>query len=171
VYIENIDDNSLNIYLSGPDNTQYIGQLLGETLEKRSIVELNGHLGAGKTVLVKGIAKGLGLDEEPNSPSFVILNTYEGKLSLHHFDLYRLSKIEELEDINYLDYFYNEGVTVVEWAENIPDAFPYNTIKVNISLPMENSDETDRIITIKGEKKWLLSFRNTVEQALQTLKR
>lgn len=171
MHIEIHGDNCLKIYSENPDNTRQVGQLLAKLIGKGSIIQLNGYLGAGKTVFVKGLARGLGLDEEPNSPTFVILSVYEGAVPLFHFDFYRLSKMEELEDLNYRDYFYDEGVTVVEWAENIPDAFPDHSIKIKITLPMENGNETDRIITIKGEKQWLLSFRNTVEQALQTSKR
>ena len=169
--IEKESENSLKIYSENPDNTRLIGQLFGNMIDKGSIIQLDGYLGAGKTVFVKGIASGLGIDEDPNSPTFVILSVYEGEMPLFHFDFYRLSKIDELEDLNYRDYFYDDGITVVEWAENIPEAFPGNSIKINIAVPMENGAETDRIITIKGEKQWLLSFRNTVEQALQTSKR
>lgn len=169
--IETVSDDCLKIFSENPDNTRQIGQLLGNLINKGSVIQLDGYLGAGKTVFVKGLARGLGLDEEPNSPTFVILSVYEGKLPLFHFDFYRLSKIEELEDLNYRDYFYDEGITVVEWAENIPEAFPDQSIMIKITGPMENGGEKDRIITIKGEKQWILSFRNSVEQALQTWKR
>lgn len=164
-------ENSLKIFSEKQEDTHRIGELMGGSLPKGSIIELNGNLGAGKTVFVKGIASGMKLDEEPNSPTFVILSVYEGKIPLFHFDFYRLSRLEELEDLNYRDFFYDDGVTVVEWAEKIPDAFPNGTIGIKITAPMENGDETDRIITIKGEKQWILSFRNTVEQALQTWKK
>lgn len=169
--IESKNDNCLIIHSHSPDNTQYIGHILGETLERGSVIELNGNLGAGKTVFVKGIASGIGLEDEPASPTFVILSIYDGKIPLYHFDLYRLSKLEELDDIDYKDYFYGDGISVVEWAEKIPEAFPDNAIRINITAPMENNNETDRIITVKGEKKWLLSFKNMVERALQASKK
>jgi len=100
VRIETVSDDCLKIYSENPDNTRQIGQLLGNLIYKGSVIQLDGYLGAGKTVFVKGLARGLGLDEEPNSPTFVILSVYEGKLPLFHFDFYRLSKIEELEDLN-----------------------------------------------------------------------
>jgi len=169
VLINKDSKNILKIHTYNPSETKLLGEILGNSLNAGTIVELDGNLGAGKTVLVKGIARGLDIYEEPNSPTFVILSTYEGNKDLYHFDLYRLSTISELEDLNYLDYFYNEGITVVEWAERIKEAFPENTLKIRIEIPFERSEKNldKRIITIKGDIKWLLSFKNTVEQALQ----
>ena len=86
MHIEGAYTNILNLKVDNIKETILIGELIGKTLSKGSIIALNGNLGAGKTVLVKGIARGLGVDEEPNSPTFVILNTYEGKYPLFHFD-------------------------------------------------------------------------------------
>ena len=169
--IENAKSNILHLTVRSIDETILIGELLGKTLKKGSIIALNGNLGAGKTVLAKGIARGLGVEQEPNSPTFVILNTYEGKYPLYHFDFYRLSTASELEDLNYKDYFYGDGITVVEWAERIKDVFPDARLSIKIEIPdnIENDDSAQlRDIRIKGEEKWLLSFKNTVEQALQT---
>jgi len=170
VYIEFVN-NILNIKVENINETLLIGEIIGKTLNKGSVLALNGNLGAGKTVLVKGIARGLRVDEEPNSPTFVILNTYEGKYPLFHFDFYRLSSASELEDLNYLDYFYGDGITVVEWAERISEVFPQSSIIIEIEIPDETEDDNPtglRNIRIKGEEKWLLLFKNTVEQALQT---
>ena len=171
MHIEGACNNILNLKVNNIKETILIGELIGKTLSKGSIIALNGNLGAGKTVLVKGIARGLGVDEEPNSPTFVILNTYEGKYPLFHFDFYRLSSASELEDLNYKDYFYNDGISVVEWAERIKDVFPDSAICIEIEIPdnIENDSPVEvRDIRIKGEEKWLLLFKNTVEQALQT---
>lgn len=170
MFIEGVNKNTINLKVINIKETLLIGEILGQTLANGSIVALNGNLGAGKTVLVKGIAKGLGIQEEPNSPTFVILNTYEGKYPLYHFDFYRLSSESELEDLNYLDYFYGSGITVVEWAEKIKEAFPQDCIKIDIEIPgdIETSSPVElRNIRIKGEEKWLLLFKNMVEQALQ----
>jgi tRNA threonylcarbamoyladenosine biosynthesis protein TsaE len=171
VYIEGTRKHILNLKVNNINETLLIGEIIGKTLSKGSIVALNGNLGAGKTVLVKGIARGLGVEQEPNSPTFVILNTYEGKYPLFHFDFYRLSSASELEDLNYKDYFYNEGITVVEWAEKIKEVFPQNCITIDIEVPdnIENNGPVElRDIRIEGEEKWLLLFKNTAEQALQT---
>lgn len=157
------------IYSSSEEETIKLGEELGKLLKPGTIVGLNGQLGAGKTVFVKGIARGLNTLEEPNSPTFVIMSKYEGKVPLYHFDLYRISSAEELEEIGYEDYFYGDGVTVVEWSDRVKEVFPDSTIKVEITIPAEaeRNSETLRKINIQGEGRWLSSFKNTVEQALQ----
>jgi tRNA threonylcarbamoyladenosine biosynthesis protein TsaE len=155
------------IYSSSEEETINIAKELGKLLKPGSIIGLNGELGAGKTVFVKGIARGLNTKGEPDSPTFVIMKKYEGRLPLYHFDLYRISSAEELEGIGYEDYFYGDGVTVVEWSERVKEVFPVKTIKIEITIPVEpdNNPETTRKINIKGNYRWLSSFKNTVEQA------
>jgi tRNA threonylcarbamoyladenosine biosynthesis protein TsaE len=154
---------------SSEEETINIGEELGKLLTPGTIIGLNGELGAGKTVFVKGIARGLNTQEEPNSPTFVIMNKYEGRIPLYHFDLYRISSAEELEGIGYEDYFYGNGVTVVEWSDRVKEIFPDKTIRVEITIPVESDDkaETVRKINIEGKDIWLSSFKNTVEQASQ----
>jgi tRNA threonylcarbamoyladenosine biosynthesis protein TsaE len=156
-------------YSSSEEETIKIGEELGKSLKPGTIIGLNGELGTGKTVFVKGIARGLNTQEEPNSPTFVIMNKYEGRIPLYHFDLYRISSAEELEGIGYEDYFYGNGVTVVEWSDRVKEIFPDKTIKVEITIPVEPDDkaETIRKINIEGKDIWLSSFKNTVEQASQ----
>ncbi|MER3447887.1 MAG: tRNA (adenosine(37)-N6)-threonylcarbamoyltransferase complex ATPase subunit type 1 TsaE [Candidatus Dadabacteria bacterium] len=157
-----------NVYLLKEEDTIKLGEALGRLLKPGDIVALKGELGAGKTVLVKGIAKGLDVKEEPNSPTFVIMNTYVGRVPLYHFDLYRVSGKEELEGIGYEDYFFGDGVTVVEWADRAEEIFPESTIEIEIKIPSKNTNsETVREIKFKGEKKWLSLFRSTVERVLQ----
>ena len=103
------------------DETFKIGVALGEISRPGSVYALIGGLGAGKTVLAKGIAKGLGVEDEPSSPTFVIMNEYEGKFPLYHFDVYRLSQSDELDILGYQDFFCSEGVCVIEWADKIID--------------------------------------------------
>ena len=146
-------------------DTVRIGEVLGKSLKGGEILAIRGELGAGKTVLVKGIAKGLGVEEEPNSPTFVIMNAYEGRIPLYHFDLYRVSGIGELEDIGYEEYFFGDGVTVVEWADRIPEVFPKEAIQIEIEILGEN----EREIKFKGDEEWLFLFKSTVERALPTL--
>lgn len=164
---------SINLKLNNINDTLKLGEIIGKSINPGSIIALVGDLGAGKTVLVKGIARGLGVEEEPNSPTFVIMNSYEGRIPLYHFDLYRLSDEDELFAIGYEEYFYGDGVCAVEWADRVQEIFPEHTISIEIKIPepaVENS-ETQRTASIKGNKKWALSFRNTAEQAFPTLKK
>lgn len=98
------------------DETRAIGVALGESLSEGDIVALTGELGAGKTVFAKGIAQGLGVGDEVVSPTFTLQKTYGGRLTLHHFDLYRIEDGEELHHIGFYDTL-GEGVCVIEWAE------------------------------------------------------
>lgn len=157
------------IRVSKEEETLRIGEAIGKLLKPGDIIALMGELGAGKTVLVKGIARGLGVEEEPSSPTFVIMNAYQGRIPLYHFDLYRISGIGELEGIGYEDYFFGDGVSVVEWAERAEGVFPEETIRIEIRIPEgEGSNpEAEREIKIQGNEKWLSLFKSTVEQALQ----
>lgn len=165
-----VDMETLKIRLKNTNETLKLGEIIGKSLNPGSIIALVGDLGAGKTVLVKGIAKGLGVDEEPNSPTFVIMNRYEGRIPLYHFDLYRVSSEEELFGIGYDEFFFGEGVAAVEWADRVQNVFPEHTIKIEIKIPEPSSEdsETIRDISIEGTSKWVLSFKNTAEQAFQT---
>ncbi|GJM14690.1 MAG: hypothetical protein DHS20C13_00170 [Thermodesulfobacteriota bacterium] len=167
------DRKTIELHLNNTDETLKLGEIIGKSLNPGSIIALVGDLGAGKTVLVKGIAKGLGIDEEPNSPTFVIMNSYEGRLPLYHFDLYRLSDEEELLGIGYDEYFFGDGVAAVEWADRIENIFPEHTIDIEIKIPESESEDSEkqRDIRIEGVTKWVLSFRNTAEQAFPTLKK
>jgi tRNA threonylcarbamoyladenosine biosynthesis protein TsaE len=152
------------------EDTIKLGEALGRLLKPGDIVALKGELGAGKTVLVKGIARGLDIKEEPNSPTFVIMNAYEGRVPLYHFDLYRVSGKAELEGIGYEDYFFSNGVTVVEWADRAEEIFPQSTIEIEIKIPEKRNTnpEMTREIKFKGEERWLSLFRSMVERVLPT---
>ena len=101
------------------------GRRFAKHLKKGDIVCLKGELGAGKTVFAKGVAQGLGVKpEKVNSPTFVLMNYYPGKLPLYHFDLYRLEKPQELASVNFDEYFYGDGVCLIEWAERLPGLVP-----------------------------------------------
>jgi tRNA threonylcarbamoyladenosine biosynthesis protein TsaE len=157
----------LHIHVLKEEDTIKLGEVLGRLLGPGDIVALKGGLGTGKTVLVKGIAKGLGIKEEPNSPTFVIMNAYRGRVPLYHFDLYRISGKKELEGIGYEDYFFGDGVTVVEWADRVEEIFPESAIEIEIKIPTKNTNsETVREIKLKGEEKWLSLFRSTAERVL-----
>lgn len=117
------------------------------SLKKGDIVGLSGALGAGKTVFIKGLAKGLKIKDEPSSPSFVIVNEYQGKIPLYHFDVYRLTNIKQMKDLGYEEYFYGNGITVIEWVEKIEKLIKGSWIKVTISY---TKNENERKVKIGG---------------------
>ncbi len=153
-----------------PDKTLAIGKVIGEVARSGDVFALIGSLGAGKTVLVKGIAKGLKIEEDPSSPTFVFMNVYEGTSPLYHFDLYRISGADDLDSIGYTDYAFSGGVCAVEWADKIPDELPDSAVIIEISdyESREEGSLNRRILKFTGSEKWLSLFKNTVEQALQT---
>jgi len=121
------------------DETIGIGAALAKRLKAGDVVALIGDLGSGKTVLTKGIARGLGVKDVRyvNSPTFVIIKEYKGKLPLYHFDLYRLDHSSVIDAENFEEYFYGGGVTVVEWADKIRRLLPKKHIEVRLSVAGE----------------------------------
>ena len=115
-----------------PDQTLRLGFVFGEILPEASTVALIGDLGAGKTLLARGIARGLGVEDERevSSPTFVLVNEYRGRIPVHHVDLYRLRDSFEVEDIGWEEFISGPGVTLVEWAEKVPDLLPEDRIEV-----------------------------------------
>ena len=123
------------------EETIAIGEGLAKKLKKGDVVALIGNLGSGKTVLTKGIAKGLGVKRAAarvNSPSFVIIKEHKGRIPLYHFDLYRLDRASSLDQMNYEEYFYGDGVTIIEWADKILPLLPSRYIEVRLSVISEN---------------------------------
>ena len=131
------------------EETEALGRRLGEILDQSTVVAFTGDLGAGKTAFTRGLAKGLDIPDRVTSPTFTIVNEYEGgRLPLFHFDMYRLSSADELFDIGWEDYLARGGVCAVEWSEQVEDALPEDT--VTVSLARHPDQESWRIITIKG---------------------
>ncbi len=126
--------SSMPSYMSySPEETFSLGERMGKSIEKGSIIALSGDLGTGKTVFTKGLAAGLGIKREITSPTFNILKIYrEGRLPLYHFDVYRIGDISEMDEIGFEDCFYGEGVSLVEWAELIDALLPESCIRVKI---------------------------------------
>ena len=134
------------------EDTENLGFILGQEAKKGDIFCLSGNLGAGKTVFAQGFAKGLGYEGRVTSPTFTLMNEYVGgRFPIYHFDLYRLEGGEaDMEGIGYEDYFYGNGVTLVEWAEVAGDAIPADAIWIKITQHLEN-DQDFRLITIGDE--------------------
>ena len=112
------------------EETEKIGEQFASSLNKGAVVLLEGELGAGKTVFVKGMARALGITARITSPTYAYMNDYDG--ILYHYDCYRLSSGEDAEGLGLTDYFYADGICVIEWAENIADVLPENAVVVKI---------------------------------------
>ncbi len=141
---------SLIFVTKSPAETKRLGERIGKLLLPGDTVALIGELGSGKTVLTKGIAKGLGIKGNPvRSPSFIFIKEYPGKVPLFHFDLYRLKKPGELNTVGYEEYFSGKGVVVVEWAERAKNLLPEEYLEVELSFI--NKNEREISLTAKGE--------------------
>ena len=138
----------MEILSQSREETIAFGQKLAKHLKPGDIICLIGDLGSGKTTLVKGIAQGLGLNpSQINSPTFVLMNAYKGKWPLYHFDLYRLQKAKEVLPLDYEEYFYGDGIAVVEWAERLGPLLPKECLKVELSY----QDEEKRLIKLSAQ--------------------
>lgn len=130
---------------SAADTFAY-GKTLGEKAASGEIYTLIGDLGVGKTVFTQGLAAGLGITEPVNSPTFTILQSYEGgRLSLYHFDVYRIGDASEMEEIGYEDCFYGDGVCLIEWADQIAEILPENCIRITIEKDLSQGFDYRRI--------------------------
>lgn len=116
-----------------PEETFNVGKKLGEHAIPGQVFTLTGDLGVGKTVFTQGLAKGLGIEEPVNSPTFTIVQVYEeGRLPFYHFDVYRIGDVEEMEEIGYEDCIYGEGVSLIEWADLIEEILPEHYVEIKI---------------------------------------
>ncbi len=132
-----------------PEETYKVGYDLGNSAEKGQIFCMSGDLGVGKTVFTQGFAAGLGVEDNVNSPTFTIVQEYEdGRIPLYHFDVYRISDVSEMDEIGYEEYFYGEGVCLIEWAEIIEDILPEDVKWITIEKSMDE-DFDYRKITIE----------------------
>ena len=133
-------------------DTYELGEKIGQMAKPGMVISLTGDLGVGKTVFTQGLAKGLGIEQPVNSPTFTIVQVYEkGRLPLYHFDVYRIGDIEEMDEIGYEDYFYGEGVCLIEWADLIREILPEQMCRVTIEKDLEKGFDY-RKITLEGFK-------------------
>ena len=130
-----------------PQDTYELGKRIGETAEAGSVITLIGDLGVGKTVFTQGLAAGLGITEPVNSPTFTIVQVYEGgRLPFYHFDVYRIGDVSEMDEIGYEDCFYGEGVCLIEWADLISEILPEKYTRVTISKDLEKGFDYRKIL-------------------------
>ena len=134
------------IETNSPEETFALGEKIGTEAQPGQLYTLIGDLGVGKTVLTQGIAKGLGIEEPICSPTFTIVQVYEeGRMPFYHFDVYRIGDIEEMDEIGYEDYFYGQGLTMVEWANLIEEIMPDSYQQITIEKDPEKGFDYRKI--------------------------
>lgn len=134
---------------NSPQETIQLASRWGESLPAGSVVVLRGNLGSGKTVFVKGVAKGLGVQESVTSPTFVFVNEYQGRIPVYHLDLYRIESPDQAGSIGYEEYFDSDGVTLIEWGERIKQFLPRGAVWIEFEV----LGEKQRRIGIRGAKR------------------
>jgi len=135
------------IITKGADQTVALGRKIGAFLLPNDVVALIGLLGAGKTTLIQGIAEGVGVKDYVTSPTFIIINEYQGHLPFYHVDLYRLDEVKDIEDLGIEEYFNRGGVCVIEWAEKLKGLLPAKAERIEIEVISEN----ERKICVSSE--------------------
>ena len=135
-----------------PKETYDLGVKMGEQARAGQVICLNGDLGVGKTVFTQGFAAGLGIAGPVNSPTFTIVQQYEdGRLPLYHFDVYRIGDVEEMDEIGYEDYFYGDGVCLIEWANLIEEILPEKYTEIRIEKDLEKGFDYRKITVTEVE--------------------
>ncbi len=135
-----------------PEQTERIGYCLGTAVGSGDLICINGPLGSGKTVFTRGVARSLGFAGPVTSPTFTVVNEYEGRLTIYHLDVYRIDEADELYNIGFEDYLDGSGVVIIEWAENVKDALPVDYIEVIIKPDAQSENVRDLRIILNGER-------------------
>ncbi len=143
------------------EETAYIGEMLGRILTEPLVIALKGELGAGKTVFVRGAARGLGVAEPVSSPTFVLMKIYHGRLPVYHFDFYRLSPDEELGELGFDEYLPGSGIAFIEWAERLPGLLPPDYLLVHIEHFYDTKGE--------GRRLWFHPYGHSASQIVETI--
>ena len=141
----------MEIFLENSSATEHLGNLIGSKVQSGDVICLTGELGAGKTLLTQGVATALGVPaEDVTSPTFAIMNIYDGfDMEIRHFDLYRLNRPEELEDIGFDEYCGGDGVTLIEWAELFKEQLPEDYLQITL---MHSGDGRKAVLEATGER-------------------
>jgi len=153
----------IKVCTASEKETVEIGRKLGMLFTGGEVIALNGELGAGKTAFTKGIALGLGISEYITSPTFALVNEYEGRVPLYHFDVYRISDEDELVEIGFEDYIYGNGVSVVEWSSLTPHIIPENRVEVIIEKISGDVEKRSIRFNFSGDKNKQLENKFTEE--------
>lgn len=140
----------MEFYTASAQETEQLGQRLGQRLKPGAVIAYSGDLGAGKTAFTRGLARGLGIEDPITSPTYTIVNEYPGKIPLFHFDMYRLGSSEDLFDIGWEDYLTRGGVIAVEWSERVEDALDEVENLIRIHIRRDPEHDVGRTITIEG---------------------
>jgi len=138
------------IKTSSAAETGMLGEKLSALLGAGDLICLYGGLGAGKTCFAQGVARGLGVEGAVTSPTFTLINEYYGRLPFFHMDVYRLDSVMEMEDLGYEEYFYDGGVTLVEWAEKIEELLPEDRLDISIDRAAAGEGEDFRQVTLSS---------------------
>jgi tRNA threonylcarbamoyladenosine biosynthesis protein TsaE len=156
-------DNGVSVITLGPARTLALGRLLGRLLKPGDVVAISGELGTGKTVLIKGIAAGLGVEErDVTSPTFTLMNEYAGRIPVYHFDAYRMVRAAEIEELGADDYFFGEGASVIEWADRVAASLPADRVEVLASHVNERRRLYEMRATGSRSAAILASFRKAL---------
>jgi tRNA threonylcarbamoyladenosine biosynthesis protein TsaE len=141
----------LKIISKSEEQTYKLGEYLGRALQQGDIICLTGDLGAGKTAFTKGIGIGLDIKEFITSPTYTIINEYDGRIPLFHFDVYRLEGVEEMYELGYEEYFFGDGAVVIEWADIVKDIIPSERLWITI-LRGKEDDNREIMFDASGER-------------------
>ena len=140
------------IISKSPEDTCALGKQIGESVAPGSVLTLVGDLGVGKTVFTQGLAEGLGISDAVNSPTFTIVQIFEeGRIPLYHLDVYRIGDISEMDEIGYEDYFYGDGVCLIEWANLIEELLPERYMEIRIEKNLEKGFDYREITVSQKE--------------------
>jgi len=157
---------SLTIITKSPEETKKIGKDISRLVKPGDLIAFYGELGTGKTCFIQGVSEGLEVKDYVTSPSFTIINEYQGKISVYHFDLFRINNIEEILELGYEEYFYGDGLTVIEWANKIEKLLPKDHLKIDIKFKDCNKRKIsfvpkgDRFNKLLEELTRIENFRN-----------
>lgn len=130
-----------------PEETEALGEKIAEKLTGGEVIALSGEMGAGKTALTRGIARGLGVAGGVSSPTFALVHEYRGRLPVYHFDMYRIGSWDDLYSTGFFDYLDSGGVLIVEWSENIENALPESAVRIRLR---RGGTDSQRILTLEG---------------------